>query len=232
MGGTGPSPPGSPFFLAREARIGSTGTMTGPDFSHERALIAEGHLRIAGVDEVGRGPLAGPVTAAAVILNPGDIPNGVNDSKKLTSAARRVLADRISASAEMSIAHASVAEIDTLNILRATHQAMLRALNQLTPNPDHVLVDGLPVPVIQLPQTAIVRGDSLSYSIAAASIIAKVTRDRLMLDYDTRYPGYGFAKHKGYGTASHLKAIQHLGPCPIHRRSFAPLKPPSQQELF
>ena len=198
--------------------------MKGPDFSHERALMAEGHLRIAGVDEVGRGPLAGPVTAAAVILTPGDIPDGLNDSKKLTAAARLVLSDRIAACAEVSVAHATVDEIDALNILRASHLAMVRAVAALSPAPDVVLIDGNLVPAgLTLPARAVVKGDATCLSIAAASIVAKVARDRIMVDLAQQHPGYGWERNAGYPSPAHLAALRDLGATPHHRRSFRPV---------
>ncbi|MBM3840220.1 MAG: ribonuclease HII [Verrucomicrobia bacterium] len=209
-------------------------------FEFERALLAKGVTRIAGVDEAGRGPLAGPVVAAAAVLPVEWIRNGLpealeglNDSKQLTSAQRESFFTFLTTQAEIltAVSLVEVGVIDTINILQATHQAMNRALAQLTLPPEHVLVDGLPVASIALPQTALVQGDARSYSIAAASVMAKVTRDRLMEDYDRQFPAYGFAKNKGYGTAEHLAALAQHGPCPLHRRSFAPLKP-SQQELF
>lgn len=207
-------------------------------FAYERPVWKSGVRFIAGVDEAGRGPLAGPVVAAAVIL-PGcwldsGLPQaltGLNDSKQIAKNQREDFFTAITACDEIcfAIAHADVEEIDSINILQATHAAMNRALAQLTPAPQHVLVDGRPVGSLRFPQTAIVKGDALSYSIAAASILAKVTRDRLLLEYDRQWPDYGFAEHKGYGTPQHLAAIARHGPCPIHRRSFAPIRQP---ELF
>jgi len=208
--------------------------------AYERQTWRPQTTRIAGVDEAGRGPLAGPVVAAAVILPEPWLQNGVpahfaqlNDSKQLTESARAGFFGELTALPDLQHAIASIdpLQIDAVNILRATHQAMLTALSQLNPPPDHVLVDGLRVPILPWPQTPIVKGDARSYTIAAASVIAKVTRDRLMLECDQRYPGYGFAQNKGYGTPAHLQALRKLGPCPIHRRSFAPIKP-IQGELF
>lgn len=207
---------------------------------YERDLLARGVQRIAGVDEAGRGPLAGPVTAAAVVLPLSWLRDGLpstlralNDSKQLTPNAREQFFMELTGNptVQFQVACLDAPTIDTLNILRATHEAMRRALAALVPPAEHVLVDGLPVRLLTGPQTAVVKGDALSYSIAAASVIAKVTRDRLMLEFEQRYPGYGFALHKGYGTPEHLQALQRLGPCPIHRRSFAPLKL-TQTELF
>lgn len=190
----------------------------------ERRLRAQGAGHIAGVDEAGRGPLAGPVMAAAVILPPDpDLP-GLDDSKKLTPARREALFDRIRDRAvAVGVGMADSAEIDRLNILQATLKAMREALSALAVTPDRVLIDGNRLPGSGLPELAFVDGDARSLSIAAASVIAKVTRDRMMADYDCLYPGYGFAEHKGYGSARHLQALRDLGPCPIHRRSFAPV---------
>ncbi|MDX5383413.1 MAG: ribonuclease HII [Rhodobacterales bacterium] len=198
--------------------------MTGPDFSFEEALIAQGLTRIAGVDEVGRGPLAGPVTAAAVVLDPAGLPEGLNDSKVLTARRREALLEVIMSSAEVSIAHASVAEIDDLNILRASHLAMERAIAGLPRPPDHVLIDGNLIPRgLTLPATAIVKGDARSLSIAAASIVAKITRDAIMWDLAQQFPGYGWETNAGYPSKSHRLALQDLGVTPHHRRSFKPV---------
>src|SRR5271157_2643426 len=207
----------------------------------EIALVEQGVTRIAGVDEAGRGPLAGPVFAAAVMFPTEWILKGlpktlkrVNDSKQLSPALRESLFAELTSRPEIRFAIAQVPEqmIDQINILQATHRAMNLALAQLNPAPQHVLVDGLPVNSMPWPQTAIVSGDALSYSIGAASILAKVSRDRLMIQLDRAYPGYGFAAHKGYGTRSHIAALKTLGACPIHRHSFAPCRPPAQAELF
>jgi len=209
-----------------------------PDrFEFERALLRQGIVSFAGVDEAGRGPLAGPVVAAAVRLpalwvEEGLPPElaGLNDSKQLSAAQRERFFAFLTGEpgVHFAVAQADVAEIDDLNILQATHRAMNRALAELRPPPQHALVDGRPVNSLTVAQTAVVQGDGRSYSIAAASVLAKVTRDRLMAEYDRRYPAYGFAAHKGYGTPDHLAALARHGPCPIHRRSFAPLK---QQQL-
>jgi ribonuclease HII len=195
------------------------------DFHYEDILHRQGVTLVAGIDEAGRGPLAGPVVAAAVILpRPFQLP-GLTDSKKL-SARRRQEFDRILRTLPGVIFHlgqASVEEIDRLNILRATHLAMRRAVEGLSRKPEHVLIDGLPVSPFPLPQTALVKGDSLSLSIAAASILAKVARDEVMLALDRKFPQYGFASHQGYGTAQHLASLRHHGPCPAHRRSFSPV---------
>ena len=198
--------------------------MNGPDFSFEDALIAQGLTRIAGVDEVGRGPLVGPVTAAAVVLDPAGLPEGLNDSKLLTARRREALREAIMTSAEVSIAHASVAEIDDLNILRASHLAMERAIAGLARPPDHVLIDGNLIPRgLTLPATAIVKGDARSLSIAAASIVAKITRDAIMWDLAQQFPGYGWETNAGYPSKSHRSALQDLGVTPHHRRSFKPV---------
>jgi ribonuclease HII len=210
-------------------------------FRYELELLERGVTRIAGVDEAGRGPLAGPVFAAAVILPADWIRHGlpeplqkVNDSKQLTPATRECLFAELTSRPEIHYAIAQVEAplIDQINILRATHRAMNLALAQLRPPPEHVLVDGLPFNSMQLPQTALVSGDALSYSIAAASILAKVSRDRLMIQLDRAYPGYGFAEHKGYGTRDHIAALKALGACPIHRQSFAPCRPPARAQSF
>ena len=209
-------------------------------FEFERVWWTWGVARLAGVDEAGCGPLAGPVVAAAVMLPaawmeeglPREL-KGLNDSKQLTGNQRETFFAVLTARADVRHAVAIVesAIIDRLNIRRATHRAMNEALAKLDPSPDHVLVDGHRVKELRFPHTALVKGDARSYSIAAASVLAKVTRDRLMLEYDCQWPAYGFARHKGYGTAAHLAALAQHGPCPIHRRSFAPLKP-VEGELF
>ncbi|MBE6390255.1 MAG: ribonuclease HII [Lentisphaerae bacterium] len=189
----------------------------------EQQLRAEGFSWIAGVDEAGRGPLAGPVTAAAVVLpDAAELP-GVFDSKQLSGEEREQLYEQLCSLPGIQIAVVSeeAPEIDRLNILRATHQAMRRAVGQLE-RADFVLVDGLPVQ-FTLPSRNLVKGDALCASIAAASIVAKVTRDRIMLEMDKLYPQYGFAKHKGYGTAEHLEALKKYGPSPVHRKSFRPV---------
>jgi len=197
--------------------------MDGPDFSFEQDLIARGALRIAGVDEVGRGPLAGPVTAAAVILDPANIPAGLNDSKALTKKKREALEPLILSAAKVSIAHASVEEIDEINILRASHLAMERAIAGLG-DVDHALIDGNMVPRdLTVPATTIIKGDARSLSIAAASIVAKICRDRIMCDLAQQYPGYGWDTNAGYGSKSHISALQNLGVTPHHRRSFKPV---------
>ncbi|SPJ26708.1 ribonuclease HII [Falsiruegeria mediterranea] len=198
--------------------------MIQPDYEMERALHAQGFLRIAGVDEVGRGPLAGPVTAAAVILNPGDIPEGLNDSKKLTAKKREVLETAIHAQAEVSIAHATVEEIDRINILKASHLAMERAVSGLNPPPDYLLIDGNLIPQgLRTRSEAVVKGDGRSVSIAAASIVAKICRDRVMVDLAQQHPGYGWETNAGYPSKKHRDALLNLGVTPHHRRSFKPV---------
>ena len=187
----------------------------------ERHARSQGYLLVAGVDEAGRGPLAGPVVAAAVILHPDRPIEGVNDSKKLTERQRERLFNRITAEAlAIGIGSSPPEQIDRINILQATRQAMLEAVNQLVPCPDILLIDGITTISSPLQQQTIKQGDGRSASIAAASIIAKVTRDRLMHEFDQQYPLYGFARHKGYGSAAHLAALRQHGPCPIHRASF------------
>ncbi|MBI5484313.1 MAG: ribonuclease HII [Deltaproteobacteria bacterium] len=191
----------------------------------EKTARLQGYLHIAGVDEAGRGPLAGPVTAAAVILPEGMHISGVDDSKKLTSKKREQLFDVIMSKAlAVGIGTAAPEVIDRINILQATRLAMLKAVELLSPQPDYILIDGITLIDSPILQKTVIKGDSLSLSIAAASIIAKVSRDRLMVEMDTLYPGYGFAGHKGYGSASHLEAIRRLGPCPIHRLTFGGVK--------
>ena len=209
-------------------------------FRYECALADQGVALIAGVDEAGRGPLAGPVFAAAVIFPLewicGEMPKPlrpINDSKQLTPEEREILFAEITSRPQIrfGIAQVDVEMIDQINILQATHRAMNAALAQLQPPPQHVLVDGLRVASMQLPHTALVGGDALSYSIGAASILAKVSRDRVMIELDQHYPAYGFAEHKGYATPEHLAAIKAYGACPIHRQTFSPFRP-MQAEMF
>lgn len=209
-------------------------------FQHERELSARGLTRLAGVDEAGRGPLAGPVVAAAVIFPAVWFTEGfpqelelLNDSKQLTGVQRERFFALLTGHPEIkfAIAQCEPAVIDAINILQATHRAMNEALRQLQPRPDHALVDGLRVKSLIIQQTPLVKGDARSYSIAAASVLAKVTRDRVMVAADVQWPRYGFVRHKGYPTPEHLAALSEVGPCPIHRRSFAPLRQP-EAELF
>ena len=195
-----------------------------PNFKIEQDLISNGCSTIAGVDEVGRGPLAGPVTAAAVILDPLNIPENLNDSKVLSSKKREKLFDELKSSSIFAIAHVSPKEIDRLNILQASLLAMVNAVSNLKVTPNHILIDGNKVPERLVGQaTAVVKGDSKVLSIAAASIIAKVTRDKLMRDLDSEFPVYGWAKNAGYPTKCHMNAIVKYGVTPYHRRSFRPI---------
>jgi ribonuclease HII len=208
----------------------------------ERELWRRGTTLVAGVDEAGRGPLAGPVVAAAVILPYAWLETGLhsklrglNDSKQLTAAQREDFYGVLMSHPDIRFGISTVDHetIDRINILQATHRAMNLALEQLRPAPQHVLVDGRAVQSMRFPNTPLIKGDSRSYSIAAASVLAKVTRDLVMLEYDRLYPGYGFAEHKGYGTPQHLAALAALGPCAIHRRSFAPIRPTARErDLF
>jgi ribonuclease HII len=191
---------------------------------YENEARLKGFQTIAGIDEAGRGPLAGPVVAAACIIPQGILLPGVNDSKQLSPAARQKLFQQIKTIPDIifSIGRVDPAEIDRINIYQATIVAMQHAVGGLSCRPDYLLVDGMKLPH-DIPVLKIIKGDALSQSIAAASIIAKVTRDAMMEEYDKQWPQYGFAKHKGYGTAAHLAALAEHGPCPIHRRSFAPI---------
>ena len=193
-----------------------------PDYEFEKAAVNSGFSCICGVDEAGRGPLAGPVCAAAVILPEGVVIEGLDDSKKLTEKKRERLYDIIKQTAvAYSVAYGTLEEIETVNILEATYLAMNRTIEGLSVKPDFALIDGNRVPRgIKIPCETIVKGDSKSMSVAAASVLAKVTRDRLMLEYDKKYPEYNFKKHKGYGTKEHTELIKQYGPCEIHRLSF------------
>jgi len=197
-------------------------------FRYERRLQASGFISLAGVDEAGRGALAGPVVAAAVILPEKFRHKRLNDSKQLAPERREeIYQDLVSnPSIAWAVGVADSLEIDQINILRATHKAMRAAIAALSRQPDHALIDGLPVFPFPLPQTAIVDGDCYSLSIAAASVIAKVTRDRMMREFCARFPEYCFSQHKGYGTELHLMKLHAHGPCPIHRRSFEPVAQP------
>jgi ribonuclease HII len=194
----------------------------GPDFSIERKAMRKGARLVCGIDEAGRGPWAGPVVAAAVVLDPKCIPDGLNDSKKLSEARRAALFEPIMASSRVGIGIADVDRIDRDNILQATLWAMAQALDQIG-SVALALVDGNRAPALPCPVQTIIEGDAKSLSIAAASIIAKVTRDRIMVGHDQAYPGYGFARHKGYGTALHQEALRRHGVTPLHRTSFAPI---------
>lgn len=207
----------SPSLLAAAA--------SGPDLSRETRLLHRGARVVAGIDEAGRGPWAGPVSVAAVVLDPTRIPDGLDDSKRLKAAARERLAEQLLAEHDVALVFATPARIDAMNIRAATLWAMAQATLALARQPDHVLVDGRDVPPgLPCPGDAVVGGDHLSLSIAAASIIAKVVRDRYMARQAECYPGYGFEKHMGYGTPLHQAALARLGPCPLHRRSFAPIR--------
>jgi ribonuclease HII len=198
----------------------------------EEEVSRDGFRLIAGIDEVGRGALAGPVVAAAVILDLTSFPNGLDDSKRLTRKQRERLYVEISKSAvAISVIRIESDEIDNINIHKASLKAMSEAVAALKPEPDYLLIDGFALKSVGLPQRAIIKGDTLSVSIAAASIIAKVTRDRIMADYESQWPGYGFSRNVGYATASHLTNLRQMGPTPIHRRSFSGVLPPAQLEL-
>jgi ribonuclease HII len=196
-------------------------------YHFEQLAQARGYMLIAGIDEAGRGPLAGPVVAAAVILKADQPIDNVNDSKKLSEKRREQLFDQIMTKAlAVGVGQADAGTIDRINILQATRQAMLEAVHALTSSPQYLLIDGITTIASSIPQQTIKQGDSRSASIAAASIIAKVTRDRMMLEYDSLYPAFGFAQHKGYGSTAHLSALQQYGPCPIHRITFRGVKAP------
>jgi ribonuclease HII len=197
-------------------------------FRYEKKLRATGVVRIAGVDEAGRGALAGPVVAAAVVLPEKFRHKKLNDSKQLATERREEIYDQLVANSEIawSVGIVDHLEIDRINILRASHQAMRIALGALAFPPEHVLIDGLPVFPFPFPQTAIIDGDCYSLTIAAASVIAKVTRDRMMRDFCAQFPEYCFDQHKGYTTELHLSRLHEFGPCPIHRRSFEPVAQP------
>jgi ribonuclease HII len=205
----------------------------GPDLRYERKLWRAGVEAVAGVDEAGVGPMAGPVVAAAALFPPELFIKGVNDSKKLSAEQRESLFGSIREKAlSIGVGIVDVDEIDRLNIYWAAMLAMKRALGAMAVQPAHVLVDGRAIPGLVVPQTRIVGGDRKSFCIAAASIIAKVTRDRMMAEYDEHFPGYGFAEHKGYCTPEHLEILRTRGPSPIHRRSFAPVAAVLQMKLL
>lgn len=210
--------------LRRCARAEAEAARLDALFARTRALRADGARFVAGADEVGMGPLAGPVVAAAVILRDGaDLPD-LDDSKRVEPAARVSLDAAIRAQAvALHVVEIAPEEVDRRGVYRAGLEALRRAVLGLSPAPDHVLVDARTIPALGIPQTPIVGGDGLEAPIAAASIVAKVHRDRLMERLDALHPGYGFARHKGYGTPDHLAALRRLGPCPLHRRSFAPV---------
>ncbi|MDP4796275.1 MAG: ribonuclease HII [Rhodospirillales bacterium] len=199
-----------------------------PDFAIEQAALDAGHVRICGVDEAGRGPLAGPVIAAAVILDVHQLKKPLwqklDDSKRMTATARDLLFDEIMATAEVGVGIGGIDDIDLLNILGATMRAMALAVGQLAPVPDLALIDGNRLPVLTCAAESFIKGDARSLSIAAASVIAKVTRDRIMQDLAAQFPGYGWERNAGYGTAEHMAALQNLGATPHHRKSFAPVR--------
>lgn len=196
-----------------------------PDFVLEKKLMDRGFAKVCGVDEVGRGPMAGPVTAAAVILDPLNIPAGLNDSKKLSLRQREQAFDAIMATALVAVTSLSATTIDRLNIRTASLSAMAHCVASLEVSPDHALIDGNAIPdTLPCPATCLVKGDSRSLSIAAASIVAKVMRDRMMERADLLHPGYGLAQHKGYPTVHHKAALVVQGPCRLHRRSFKPVR--------
>lgn len=201
--------------------------------AYERAAWKQGACRVAGVDEAGRGPWAGPLVVVAACIDPSYLEreakaslSGLTDSKKLSAKQREAFYTLLTTAPQVAYATVCIGsvQIDTWNILGATHRGMRMALEQLHPSPDYALIDGLPVPDIPCPARSLVRGDGLSLSIAAASVIAKVTRDRLMVELDGQHPGYGFTRHKGYGTPEHRAALARLGVSPVHRRSFQPVR--------
>jgi ribonuclease HII len=207
---------------ARSGRTAKPNQPAGPGLTYEQEAIANGHVRIAGADEAGRGPVAGPIVGAAVILN-GEVA-GVNDSKLLSAANREALYARLHEEGHcIAVMVISEQEIDRMGLQQANYAVLAGALDRLDPAPGFALVDGFAIPGCTIPHKRLIKGDRLSQSIAAASIIAKVTRDRLMMELDAQYPQYGFARHKGYRTAEHLKAIEEHGPCPVHRTCFAPI---------
>jgi ribonuclease HII len=196
-----------------------------PHLKRERALWRSGTVPVAGVDEAGRGPLAGPVVAAAVILDPERVPEGINDSKVLSGERREQLFEAILASCEVSVASVSASRIDAVNIRVASFEAMRRAIAGLVRRPAFAFVDGRDLPPLPCPGEAVIDGDAIVLSVAAASIVAKVTRDRMMTRLCATFPAYGFSSHAGYATAAHRRALAEHGPCPYHRMSFSPIRP-------
>jgi ribonuclease HII len=218
--------------MTRAARKPTGAKRSGPTFEVEAFEIARGNAPVAGIDEAGRGPWAGPVVAAAVVLDPARIPSGLDDSKALDADERETLLAAIEASgALIGIGVADAPRIDRMNILQATLWAMAEAVARLGSEPRLALVDGDKLPPVSCPARAIVSGDARCQSIAAASIVAKVTRDRMMIELARLHPGYGFERHKGYGTPEHKAALARLGPCAAHRHSFAPVRESRQQML-
>ena len=219
-----------------EFRLNAAKSVWAIGFDFENQAREDGFRLIAGVDEVGRGCLAGPVVAAACILDPEKpVPEGLNDSKKLTAARRETIDAELRENAlAFAVGEVDAGEIDQINILEATKKAMLLAIDALSPAADFLLIDALQLKLVDLPQKALIKGDSISLSIAAASVIAKVYRDRLMCRHEEQYPQYGFAKHKGYGCAAHFEALRKHGPCPLHRKTFRGVVPsnPPKAELF
>jgi ribonuclease HII len=202
-----------------------SGMSSFPTYKYEEKLKLQGYSNIVGVDEVGRGPIAGPVFAAAVVLDPNHIPMGLNDSKKLSAKKRNLILSEIMKHADVSVGSASEREIEETNILQASHLAMVRAIDGLKSVPGYILIDGNLVPSsLDIPATALIRGDASSVSIAAASIVAKVKRDLVMCDLGQHFPGYGWEKNAGYPTQQHLSALQDLGITPHHRRTFRPVR--------
>lgn len=195
-----------------------------PDYSFEQAALSRGYKTVAGIDEAGRGPWAGPVVAAAVVLDPAQMPDGLNDSKKLTAQARELLFEEVMAHADVGVGIAEVDRIDRDNILTATLWAMAEALDGLASAADFALIDGNRMPTLPCAGETVVKGDSRSVSVAAASIIAKTTRDRLMCRLGADFPGYGWERNMGYGTREHSAAIERLGVTAHHRRSFRPIR--------
>lgn len=215
-----------PFLPPPPSKQGRVGVGVHPSLDHEHQLRQADHALVAGIDEAGRGAWAGPVVAAAVILDHSKVDqlNGVNDSKQLSSRQRAALYQLIVDNCHaFGVGHGTVEEIDTFGIVPATRLAMMRAIEALSPQPNALIIDAVRLPQVNLPQSVFFFADSISLSVAAASIIAKVTRDRLMVELDAQYPRYDFARHKGYGTQIHQLALQSLGPCEIHRRSFKPI---------
>lgn len=206
-----------------------------PSLDHEYRFQRAGHIHVAGIDEAGRGAWAGPVVAAAVILNQDNIEplNGVNDSKQLSARQRNALYQLIVDNCRaFGVGRGTVEEIDSIGIVPATRLAMTRAIESLSPQPDALIIDAVRLPTVNLPQSVFFFADSISLSVAAASIIAKVTRDRLMVELDAQYPRYAFARHKGYGTRIHQLALQSIGPCEIHRKTFKPISALITDRLF